>query len=226
MHFRSRVMDWQVVSWPMQSADRAGLPEMPWVQRIQRPRSPQMRPVGPFLAHSCHAYHQFAPHHPQISQSKLRLDLGRVLLQSAISNLGVAKLALDHPDRTLRRRPNSGVDLLRLVNQRHQREAQVQYLAPAREHRNRPIHLRTGIWPFGHATVASIAKRFLLLPVKQSVGRYYVVDVGRCGVHQRHQARFGIHTSVGLHAEAPLVALLGLAHLAVAFRPLVPMSAV
>ena len=44
----------------------------------------------------------------------------------------------------------------------------------------------------------------------------HVALVGRRGVHAVHEARFGIHADVGLHAKVPLVALLGLVHLGVA----------
>jgi hypothetical protein len=48
----------------------------------------------------------------------------------------------------------------------------------------------------------------------------HVVDVGRRADDAVHQARFGVHADVRVHAEVPLVALLRLMHLGVALAVL------
>ena len=49
----------------------------------------------------------------------------------------------------------------------------------------------------------------------------HIVDVGRRADDRMHQPRLGIHADVRLHAEVPLLALLGLMHLGVALAVLV-----
>ena len=43
--------------------------------------------------------HESSPHHPQVRERKQGLQLGGVLGQAPVAHLGVAKLALDHPER-------------------------------------------------------------------------------------------------------------------------------
>jgi hypothetical protein len=170
-----------------------------WPDR--RPNGLRYRSFGPFRAHSSRARHQFAPRHPQVAQREQRLHLGRVFLQPAVAHLGESKLALDHPERVLHLRPNARQDLLRLVDHRGQRAAQVQRLAPARTHGNMPSHLGFGVGSLAGTLVTGIAKGIGFLPVQQAVGLDHVVDVARRAAHRMHQARFGVHADVGLHAE-------------------------
>ena len=53
--------------------------------------------------------------------------------------------------------------------------------------------------------------------MQQRTGHVHVVDVGRGTVDGVQEARVAVHADVGLRAEIPLVALLGLLHLGVAF---------
>ena len=53
--------------------------------------------------------------------------------------------------------------------------------------------------------------------MNQCVGLRDIVDVGRRDRHAVNQPGIGIHTSMGFHAEMPLVVFLRLVHLRVAF---------
>jgi len=54
------------------------------------------------------------------------------------------------------------------------------------------------------------------LPVQQLPQQVLVVHVSRGGSHQVDQVALGIDADVGLHAEVPMVAFLGLVHLGIA----------
>jgi hypothetical protein len=69
--------------------------------------------------------------------------------------------------------------------------------------------------------VASVGEDVRLLAVQQAVAFDHVVDLGRRAAHGVHHARVSIHPNVRLHAEVPLVALLGLMDLGVALTGLV-----
>lgn len=60
-----------------------------------------------------------------------------------------------------------------------------------------------------------------LIAVQQLRDRMLVMHVGRRGHHRVDQLCLAIHADVGLHAEIPLIALLGLAHLWIALPILV-----
>ena len=49
--------------------------------------------------HSSHGADQSVARHPQIAQREQRVQLGGVLRQSAVADLHVPELALDHPER-------------------------------------------------------------------------------------------------------------------------------
>jgi hypothetical protein len=65
-------------------------------------------------------------------------------------------------------------------------------------------------------SVTRIAEGIGLIVVQQGAGLRDVSDVGRRAEHCVHETRLGVHADVGLHAEVPLLAIPGLAHLAVA----------
>ena len=67
-----------------------------------------------------------------------------------------------------------------------------------------------------HALVAGIAEGRVLIAMQQRNSNVDVTHVG-CGAHHRvYQPRRCTHVDMRLHAEIPLIALLGLLHLRVA----------
>ena len=66
------------------------------------------------------------------------------------------------------------------------------------------------------ALVAGIGEHARFLSVHQRLRLGHVVDVGRGADHGVNPAAVGVDTDVALHAEVPLVALLGLVHLGIA----------
>ena len=96
----------------------------------------------------------------------------------------------------------------------------VELLALARSHRHMPA--RTfGFVSLAHALVSRIAEGVFLIDVQQRAGLRDVGDVGRRALHRVHEAGLGAHADVRLHAEVPLLALLGPAHLRIARAALV-----
>lgn len=73
----------------------------------------------------------------------------------------------------------------------------------------------------GHTLVTSIAKHIGFLTMDQIAGLRHIVDVGGRAYHGINQTRVGVHANVRVHAEMPLVSLLGLVHLGVALPVLV-----
>ena len=63
--------------------------------------------------------------------------------------------------------------------------------------------------------VACIAKDDVFLAEQQAVGPGDITDITGGAAHGVHQARFGIHANVSLHADIPLVAFLAGVHLKV-----------
>mmetsp|Transcript_39182 Transcript_39182/g.92016 ORF Transcript_39182/g.92016 Transcript_39182/m.92016 type:complete len:247 (-) Transcript_39182:3189-3929(-) len=98
----------------------------------------------------------------------------------------------------------------------------IERLALARAHRHVPTRLAVRE-PLAlvHALIARVAPGIALLAVQQTRGLRHVVDVCGGADDAVHQARVRIRTNVRLHAEVPLVALLGLVHLGVALAVLV-----
>ena len=83
-----------------------------------------------------------------------------------------------------------------------------------------PIHA-SGVWSFAGALVARIRKDNLFFTVQQRMALGDIIDVCVRSDDGVHQLGLRVHPNVGLHAEVPLVALLNLVHLGVAFTALV-----
>ena len=62
---------------------------------------------------------------------------------------------------------------------------------------------------------------FSLFPLQQGMGLRHIMGMGGCRDERMNQARFSIHTYRRLHAEVPLVSLLGLMHLWIALTLLI-----
>lgn len=110
-------------------------------------------PSAPARAHSSPGSHQLVAHNPQVTQRKQCLELLRVLLQFPVAHLHVPKLALEHPKRMFDLRPDTGLELLDLVDQGIDRVVLGQRPALAREHRDVPVHVWCGIRAFGRPLV-------------------------------------------------------------------------
>lgn len=87
-----------------------------------------------------------------------------------------------------------------------------QCAALARTHRYLPLRA-SGIRPLGSALISRIGKHHRLLSMQQAVTLSHIVDVGRHSDGGVHESVFSIRSNVGLHAEVPLVCLLGFMHL-------------
>ena len=83
-----------------------------------------------------------------------------------------------------------------------------------------PIH-PSGVGSFAGALVARISKDNLFFTVQQRMPLGDIIDVCGCSDDGVYQTRLRVHPNMGLHAEVPLIALLNLVHLGVAFTVLV-----
>src|SRR5512134_2612734 len=146
---------------------------------------------------------------PEIGERKQRHDLRGVLLQPAIADLGKAELALDHPEGVLHHGTDCrqhAVEALLLLGQ----------LAPLglfrRGDNAYPVFGFQGLDRAVRLVIAPVPEGEALLPVQACFHHRIVRHLGRGAFNGMHQATVGIHPNVRLHAEVPLMALLGLAH--------------
>lgn len=181
------------------------------------PRFGVLRPLWTQL--SCR--HQFPSHHPYITQGKQRQDLCRVLDQSLVSNLAITKLTLQDAERVFHLGTHRGLELLdafdgvadALVLDRP---------ALARFHGDMPGGLDVlRVLALVSTQVARVTKDHLFLTMHQGVRLRDVMLIGWSRCDRVNQTRVCIHTNVGLHAEVPVVAFLGLLHLRISLAPLV-----
>ena len=97
-------------------------------------------------------------------------------------------------------------------------------LALARHHGNVPATVGVQFLHFVslfNPPIARVGKDDVFLTVQQRVRLRDVMGIGCGGGDGVHQPRVGVHANVRLHAEVPLVALLGLVHLRVPLAVLV-----
>ena len=164
-------------------------------------------------AHSSLRRHELPPGHPEVGQREQRVQLGGVLRQSAVANLGVAELALDHPERMLDLGADARLDVFHLRGDRVSRIARVEQPAQSGSQRDMPVRADVlRVLALVDALVAGIGEHDRFLAMDKRVCLGHVVDVGRGAHHRVHQPAVGIDADVDLHAEMPLVALLGLVH--------------
>ena len=108
----------------------------------------------------------------------------RVLLETKVAHLGVAKLALDHPKRMLHLGTDAGLELLHLVDQRVNGVVfLVQRFALTRAHCHMPGEILADIGAFVCALVARITKGVCLLAMQQAVALDNIRDVARSAAH-------------------------------------------
>lgn len=183
--------------------------------RARHPR-PVLRAFRALRTHSSPHPHQLPSRHPQVAQREQRDDLRRVLGQPPVAHLGVAELPLEHPERVLNLGADACLPLLQSQGLKVRRDERVELPALAGSHRDVPLRPLC----FGsltHPAVACITEGHLLLTVQQTACLRYVADVCRRANDPVYESRFGIDAYVRLHAEVPLVPLLRLMHLVVAF---------
>ena len=167
---------------------------------------------------------QFVFRKHQIGQPKQAEHLRFVLGQALVARLLVLEQVLDHMERMLHSGSNLCLHVLQLLDQllewplRHRLDrAALGRHVPLDGRADLAGLLRLGdLFALFHPDVASVGKHFCLLPVQHFVRVGNVTLVGGRDVQAVNQARLGIGANVGLHAEVPLVALLGLMHLGVA----------
>ena len=166
-----------------------------------------------------HPLHQPASDHPDIGQRKQRDELRGVFGKTPVAHLGVPELALDNPKRMLHLGLHAGFELLSLFVQRSPGRMLLR-LTLTRAHGHMPIYA-SGVGSFAGALVARINKDHLFFTVQQRMSLGDIIDVCGSSDDGVHQTGLRVHPNMGLHAEVPLVALLNLVHLGVAFTALI-----
>ena len=155
----------------------------------------------------------FARQH-QIREAKQGKELLGVLVQAPVTGLLVVEQVLHHVEGMLHLGTDAGLQLLDPLEQLTQGRASQRFaLAPFHGHMPSDGNLLV-LFTLLHPLVTRIGVDLGLLPTEQRLGLGDIVDVGGRAHHGVHQSRFGIHADVRLHAEMPLVAFLGLVHLA------------
>lgn len=151
----------------------------------------------------------------QIGQGKQGEELRCVLGQSLMAVISVSEQVLDVVKRMLDFGPNTRLEFLDPLIQPAQFGIR-QGLTFAGPHGDKPLYLAALVlYPFLDALVAGVPKGRGLFTMQQLLGLGDVIDVGRCGHQGMHKSGVRINANVGLHAEVPLVPLLGLMHLGI-----------
>ena len=175
---------------------------------------------GDLQAHlSLRPLHKPASDHPDVGQRKQRNELRRVFGKSPVAHLGVPELALDDPKWMLHLCAHAGLELLGLFLQCAPGRVLLRLTLP-RAYGHMPIHA-SGVGSFAGALVARISKDNLFFTVQQRMPLRDIVDVSRRSDDGVHQTGLRVHPNMGFHTEVPLIALLNLVHLGVAFTALV-----
>lgn len=169
------------------------------------PFEPRSRLAGPSQAHSCLRCHQIMARHPQIGQRKQGGDLRRILLESAVAGLHVAKLALDHPKRMLHLGANTGLELLGLVQQFSHLAGLLEGFALAWAHGHMPSHGGISSLTLLNTLIPGIGPDGLFMTVQQPVRLGDVVLIATGATHRVHQGGICIDADMRLHAKVPLV---------------------
>jgi hypothetical protein len=152
--------------------------------------------------------------HPQVAQGKQCYQLGGVLGQPFVANLGETKLTFKNSEGMLHLGSDTGLELFGLVEQVAPRRVLIQCSALAWTHGNLPAHIG-GLRAFLDPLVSGITKSHAFLTVQQSAGLGNVMHVGRCTDDGVNQPGNSVHPDVGFHSEVPLIALIGLMHLGI-----------
>ena len=148
----------------------------------------------------------------QIRQAKQREEVCGILGQSAITRLLQREHVLDDVEGMSDLGPDAGLELLDPFAQSLALGVR-QHTALARPQGHVPGHVGVPILiSLPDALIARIAEDRRLVAVQQGVGLGDVADIGRSGDDGVGQPGFRIDPNVRLHAEVPLVALLGLVH--------------
>ena len=190
---------------------------------ISRTLRPLVGLFEPFYGHlpklqahsSCWPLNNSFSHHPQVAQGKRRDQLSPVFDQAPIPILAIAKLVFNHPEGVLHFGRDAGADLFQLVDQGDYSFALLQIPALARNHGNLPVHagaLQLNHLSVGDASVARDCKDNIFFAMQQSVSLCAVVLIGSSAHDRVNQARLSVCANVSLHAEVPLIGLLGLMH--------------
>ena len=146
----------------------------------------------------------------QVDQSAGDEQAMGVLRKAAIAHVGKSELPLHDAKRVLDLRPDPRLGCVACLLGLVQRMIAA---APAVRH-----VLRIGCCrPDGLflALIGAVAPDLTLLAVEKIVDDLAVVRVGRRCNHGMNDTGAAIHADMGLHAEIPLIALLGLVHLGV-----------
>jgi hypothetical protein len=192
------------------------------------PISRSFDPIEPVLEHwlssLAHSYLQSLQfslaHHLQIRHGKQHQQLAGVLCPSPIAHFAMSKFSLVHTKRVLNLDTDAGLEFLQLFFEYIDPFSFVHSLAVALYYGNVPVHiwtLREDYVGLSNAPITRLSKDNLFLPMKQGVCMSNVMGIGCCGRDRVHQTRLGINANMCLHAKIPLVGLLGLLHLGVAF---------
>src|SRR6516164_4615138 len=151
-----------------------------------------------------------ASRHEQIGQSAGDQQTVGVLVEPAIAHLGEAEHPLDDPDRMFDPGPDLRLGpIFRPLNLIHDTAVAVAAIGEILRSRRMPADHR----PL--AAISLIAPHPGLLAMQQ-IGQHRAVGgIGRGGGHRMDQLGTAVDAKMSLHAEVPLVALLGLMHLGI-----------
>ena len=137
---------------------------------------------------------QLAAHHPEVGQGQQRDDLGGVLGNASVADLGIAELALEDAVGVFGHGPDSGLAGFDGVEQRVVGAGGVQGLAPAGPHGDVPAHLKVfGFLALVRTLVAGVTEYIGLVAVQQLVHAGDIRDVGGGAHHAVHQPGGRIH---------------------------------
>jgi len=177
-------------------------------------RRPVLGALGPFRAHLSCRRHQMVSHFPQVGQCKQHLQLRRVLGQTPVAHFGKAELAFDDAKRMLHTGTKAGLGAF--VRFPHLIKLAIAQQPPlARHHRDMPPDgSALVLFALLNTSIARIPQDDLFLTVQQRMGLRDIVNIG-CGADDGMHQAIHVHSDVSLHAEVPLIALLGLMHLGV-----------
>ena len=114
------------------------------ISRILRPLMGLFHPsfghLSTLQAHSHKCLNNSFSHHPQVAQRKQCFQLHRVFDQTPQPSLVITKLKFHHPEGVYHFSPNTGLNLVQLVDQGVYSFALLQSLALIRHYGNLPIN--------------------------------------------------------------------------------------
>ncbi len=137
-----------------------------------------------------------------------------ILLQASVADLDEAELPFDHAEQVFDTSPDSGFGAVAFAI------CFTEWMAGVALVMGKVLGVRRVLQDgLRLPSIGAVAPYPGFLPMQQIGQRLGVMGIGRGGEHRVNQFGMAVYPDMGLHAEVPLVAFLGLAHLGVtAFR--------